>query len=117
MTENRSIAIKKADKGSCVVTWDRLDYLSEAEKQLGDKNIYKNDSFNDKILRDFVETSNKMLLNLKRKESISKKEMKCFVYDYKNASDLGKLYFLHKINMRHSNVPGCPDLSNCGTPT
>ena len=26
-------------KGSCAVIWDRLDYLSESEKQLGDKNI------------------------------------------------------------------------------
>ena len=34
----RSLAlIKKADKGSCVVVWDRLDYFSEAEKRLGDK--------------------------------------------------------------------------------
>ena len=45
---NRSIFIKKADKGSCEVIWDGLDYLSEAEKQLGDKNIYKDVSFNKK---------------------------------------------------------------------
>ena len=49
---------------------DRLDYLSEAEKQLGDKSIYNDVSFNDKILRELVETSNKMFLNLKRKGSI-----------------------------------------------
>ena len=40
---------------------DRLDYLSEAEKQFDDKNIYNDISFNDKILRDTVETSNKMV--------------------------------------------------------
>ena len=50
LAEDRSNVIKKADKGSCVVIWDRLDCLSEAEKQLGDKNIYKNVSFNDKSL-------------------------------------------------------------------
>ena len=117
LEEDRSIVIKKADKVSCVVVWDRLDYLSEAEKQLGYKKIYKDVSFNDKILRDFVETSNKMFLNLKRKVSISEKEMKYFVYDYKNASNLGKLYFLPKIHMRLSNVPGRPVISICGTPT
>ena len=80
MTEDRSIIIKKTEKGSCVVTQDKLDYLSEAEKQLGDKNIYKDVSFSDKILRDLVETSNKMFLNLKRKGAISEKETKYFVY-------------------------------------
>ena len=64
------------------MVWD----LSEAEKQLGDKNIYEDVSFNDKILRDLVETNNKMFLNFKRKGSISEKEMKYFVYDYKEAS-------------------------------
>ena len=58
LAEDRSIVIKNADKGSCVVVWDRLDYLSEAEKQLDDKKIYNEVSFNDKILRDLVETSN-----------------------------------------------------------
>ena len=78
-------------KGSCAVIWDRLDYLSESEKQLGDKNIYKDISFNEKILRDLVETSSKMFLNLKREGSISEKEMKYFVHNYKNASNLGIL--------------------------
>ena len=96
LAEDRFIVIEKADKGWCLAVWDRLDYLSEAEKRLGDKNIYKDVSCNNKILRDLVETSNKMFLNLKRKRSISEKEMTYFVYDYKNASNLGKLYFLPK---------------------
>ena len=62
-----------------VVGWDNLDYLSEAEKELGDENIYKNVSFNDKILCDLVEKSNKMFPNLKRKKAISEKEIKYFV--------------------------------------
>ena len=59
--------IKKASKGSCVVVLDRLDYLSDAEKQLDQKNNYEDFIFNNKILCDLVETSNKMFLNLKRK--------------------------------------------------
>ena len=59
--------IKKASKGSCVVVLDRLDYLSDAEKQLDEKNNYEDFFFNNKILCDLVETSNKMFLNLKRK--------------------------------------------------
>ena len=106
MAEDRSIVIKKADKSSRVVVWDKSDYSSEAEKQIGDENIYKDVSFNDKILRNLVETSNKMFLNLKRKGSVSEKQMKYVVYDYKNASNLGKLYFLLGIHKRLSNIPG-----------
>ena len=46
LADNRSIVIKKADKGSCIVVWDRGDYLLEAEKQLGDRSVYKDISFN-----------------------------------------------------------------------
>ena len=89
----------------------------KAEKQPGDKNIYKDVSFNDKILRDLVEASNEMFLNFKRKGSLSQKEMKYFVYDYKNATNLEKLYFLPKIHKRLCNVPGRPVIDNCGTST
>ena len=37
LADDRSIVIKKADKGSCIVVWDRNDYLREAEKQLDGK--------------------------------------------------------------------------------
>ena len=42
--------------------------------------------------------------------------MKCIVYNYKNASNLGKLFF-PKIHRRISNVPRWPVISNCGTTT
>ena len=32
---------EKADKGSHVVVWDLEDYIAEAEKQLSDKNVYR----------------------------------------------------------------------------
>ena len=32
LADDRSLVIKKADKGSCVVVWGRNDYLTEAEK-------------------------------------------------------------------------------------
>ena len=42
--------------------------------------------------------------------------MKYFLYDYKNTTNLGKLYFLHKIHKKPLNVSACPVISNCGTP-
>ena len=38
LADDRSIVIKKADKGSSVVVWDRNDYVMEAEKQLSNAN-------------------------------------------------------------------------------
>ena len=47
---DRNILIKRADKRSCVVIWDRNDYIKEAEIQLSNQNVNKNVEFKDKIL-------------------------------------------------------------------
>ena len=47
---------------------------------------------------------------------ISEKELKYFTYNFKKATNLGKLYFLPKIHKRLSAVPGRPVTSNYGTP-
>ena len=104
--------IKKAGKGSCVVVWGRDDYLSEAEKQLCDKAIYKGVSFNEKILSNLVASGNKIFKNLGRKGAILEKAMKYFLYDYKNTTNLGKLYFLPKIHKKLFNVSGRLAISN-----
>ena len=36
LVEDHNIIIKLAGKGSCVVVWDREDYLAEADRQLQD---------------------------------------------------------------------------------
>ena len=41
LADDRSIIIKQADKGSCVVVWDGNDYLVEGCRQLADEVIYK----------------------------------------------------------------------------
>ena len=64
LADDRSIVIKKADKGSCVVVWDRWDYIKEAEKQLGDSAIYKEINYNKKILSQLVDSSNKYFKKL-----------------------------------------------------
>ena len=43
--------------------------------------------------------------------------MKYFLYEYKNATNLGKLYLLPKIHKKLFNVPGYPIISNFGIPT
>ena len=50
LADDRSIVIKKADRGSCIVAWDRNNCLREAEKQLEDQNVYRKIDFKDEIL-------------------------------------------------------------------
>ena len=115
--DDRSIVIKKADKGSCVVVWDRWDYVKEAEKQLGDSTVCEEINYNKKILSHLVYSSNKYFKKLNSSGHISYKEIKCFTYECKKACNLGKMYLLPKIHKRLSNVPGRPVISNFGTPT
>ena len=117
MAGDRSVVIKKIDKGSGVVVWDRLDYIMEAEKQLKDRKMYHEVRFSENILTDLVEKSNTMFKNLRRKGVISEKELKYFSFEYKKATNLGKLYLLPKIHKRLRNVPGRPVIFNCRIPT
>ena len=64
LVDDRNLVIKKAEKGSCLVVWDRNDYLMEAEKRLSDKNVYKDVNFNEKLIQDLTEISNKIFRNL-----------------------------------------------------
>ena len=45
---------RKWIKGSYVVIWDRNDYLSKAEKQLKDKNVFTDTKFHNNILTDLT---------------------------------------------------------------
>ena len=79
--------------------------------------MYQEVSFSENILTDFVEKSNTMFKNLRRKGVISEKELKYFLFEYNKATNLGKLYLLRKTHKHLKNVPGRPIISNCGTPT
>ena len=89
----------------------------EAEKQLSDKTISKDVIFNENIIPNLTEKSNKIIENIKRRCFISEKQLKYFRFDFKISCNLGKLYFLPKIHKRLSNVPGRRVIWNCETPT
>ena len=73
LADNRSVVIKKADKGSCIVVWDRNDYLIEAVKQLEDPNAYRKVAFKDKIFCQLVDCSSRFFKNLKMRGHITEK--------------------------------------------
>ena len=110
------MVINKADKGFYVVVWDRNDYITEVEKQLSEKDVYKQVSFKEKALCDLVEICNRSFSSIKLNSHISEKKMKYFMYAYKKVTNLGELYLLPKIHKRLYDVPGIPVISNYSTP-
>ena len=117
LAADKTIVINGACKGFSVVVWYRSDYLHEASRQLQDQNIYKDVKFNENILTDLITKSHKMFKHLCSHKLISEKELKYFTYNFKKATNLGKLYFLPMIHQRLTAVPGRPVISNCGMPT
>ncbi|MEO0684792.1 MAG: hypothetical protein AAFY76_07015, partial [Cyanobacteria bacterium J06649_11] len=102
-----SIIIKEADKGSCVVVWDREDYLKEAGGQLCDERVYE--ALGEDHISPLIKTIQSCLFKIEQRGDISKETMKYFfVKDPK----LGRFYLLPKIHKRLHNVPGRPVISN-----
>ena len=60
---------------------------------------------------------NKMFSKLKKMGYVPEKQLKYFSYEYRKATNFGKLCFLPKIHKRLHNVPGRPVISSSGTPT
>ena len=72
LSNDRSIIIKKTDKGLCVVVWDLEDYIAETSKQLNDASVYKSVIFKDKVLQDLAEKRNCILKVLSRNVKLLK---------------------------------------------
>ena len=98
---DRNIVIKEADKGSAVLVWDREDYISEAKRQLDDRQVYEEVEVDPSV--DLGKTINSRLNEL-REEDPGLEE----VTDYLKVKDskLGRFYLLPKIHKGLSSVKG-----------
>ena len=76
--------IKPAGNWSCVVLWDRKDYLVETAKQHHDADIYEYSDFKETDLVNLLEKSNTMFQSLKRKKLIIEKELRYPSLQYKS---------------------------------
>ena len=99
------------------VVWDRNDYLKEEERQLSDEKTYEEIRITEKDQVELVEKSNDLFSNLRRKNVFTENENNYFRFNFKKATNLGKLYLLPNIYKGLCKVPGRPVISNCGTPT
>ena len=108
LKNDKNIVIKRADKGSAVVVWDREDYIKEAEKQLGDSDVYEEVPDDPEPL---ISTIHRTIEKIRKRGDLKKETIKYFeVKDPKFA----RFYLLPKIHKRLNNVPGRPAISNCG---
>ena len=107
MKNDKSIVIKVADKWSAVVVWNREDYINEAEKQLGDSDVYEEVSDDPEPL---ISTIHRTIEKIRKRGDLKKETIKYFeVKDPKFA----RFYLLPKIHKRLNNVPGRPVIFNC----
>ena len=67
LANDPNIVIKKADEGSCVVIWDRGDYIMEAERQLNDKAVYQDVNFDKDLIPNLTGESNWVFDSLKQR--------------------------------------------------
>ena len=67
LANNRSIVIKKADKGLCVIVQDHDDYLAEVSKQLNDASVCESAKFKDIIVQDLAKKTSSKVLSRKVK--------------------------------------------------
>ena len=107
LKNDKTIVIKGADNGLAVLVWDRDDYIQEAEKQLGDKEIYEEVSNDPQPL---IDTIHKAIEKIGKRGDLSADNIKYFkVKDPKFA----RFNLLPKIHKRLENVPERPVISNC----
>ena len=88
--------------------WDREDHIKEAEKQLGDEEVYEEVS-ND--VAPLLKTINEVIAKIRKRCDLKRDNLDYFVM--KNPK-FARFYPLPKIQKRLHNVPGRPVTSNSG---
>jgi len=107
-----NITIKPADKGSCVVILNTIDYITEAHRQLNDTESYQLLKSDPTISH--TKEANKIVDQMFHKGEI---DNKCRNYLYTHEPRTPQLYLLPKIHKGKNPPPGRPIVSGNGGPT
>ena len=110
LSEDKSIVIKKADKGAAVVLMNRDDYIIESERQLSDPLFYIETDIDltEKHSQEIISFLDQMLIN---NEITTKVHNFLAPFEAKTAN----FYFLPKIHK--TTITGRPIISGNGCPT
>ena len=90
------------------MVWDREDYRKEAEKQLGDSDVYEEVPDDPEPLISII---HRTIEKIRKRGDLKKETIK-----YLEVKDpqFARFYLLPTIHKRLNNVPGRPVISNCG---
>ncbi len=110
LNDNKTIQIKKADKGSAVVLMDTTDYIKEAERQLADTKYYvrTSEDLTEKHCEQITEVLDRMVDN-------DELDHENYLYLLPANSRTARFYFFPKIHKKL--VVGRPIISGNGCPT
>ena len=110
LKNNKSIVIKKADKGSATIVMNRNDYIKEGVRQLSDTAFYQ--KLEQDPLSDHQREIENTLLKIHQKGEISRKVLHHLL---PSGTTTPEFYFLPKIHK--TNITGRPIISGNNSPT
>ena len=105
---DKSTVNKSADQGSAVVVWDREDYIKEAEKQLGDEQVYEEVSDDAAPL---LTTINEVIAKIRERGDLKRDNLDYFII---KDPKFARFSLLPKIHKRSHSISGRPVISNSG---
>ena len=105
LEHDKSIVNKSADQGLSVVVWDREDYIKQAEKQLGDEQVYEEVSQDAAPL---LTTINEVIAKIRKRGDLKRDNLDYFIIKDP------KFSLLPKIHKRSHSISGRPVISNSG---
>ena len=112
LSDDTSIVIKKADKGSSIVIQNRLDYIKEGVRQLSDEKFYT--KCKEDLTMKHYHMVQDVVIELFDKKYISEQTYKFLITGRKRTS---VFYLLPKIHKRLVDPPGRPIVSSVDSST
>ena len=92
LKNDENIEIKSADNSVAAIVWDRKGYIIEAEKQLGDEEVYK-EVFNDAA--SLLKTINAVIAKIRKWGDLKRDNLGYFMM---KDPKLARFYLLRKIH-------------------
>lgn len=113
LSNDPSLTIKKADKGSCVVVENTSDYIGDGLKHLDNRDIYE--PINEDYTESLSKAINLLVKNAETKGHLNKHMASYLTHDSVTEVRTQQLYFLKKLHKTPVSVR--PIVSGCSGPT
>ena len=108
---SKGLNLKVLIRVLAVVVWDREHYIIEAEKQLGDEEVYEEVSNDSAPQKDHKtrKNINVVIAKIRKRGDLKRDNLDYFIM---KDTKFARFYLLPKIHKRLHNVPGRPVISN-----